>query len=90
MATVGICDASAHLPRLLERVARGARITITRRGVPVAVLVAAPADGHPAGAADVGAVVEEMLASRTGRTLGEDLTIRQPIEEGRRCDDAQK
>jgi len=39
MATVGSYQAKTHLPRLLGRVARGERITITRHGTPVAMLV---------------------------------------------------
>jgi prevent-host-death family protein len=80
MTTLGSCEARKHLPRLLERVARGERITITRRGVPVALLVPPQA----AEAADVRAVVEEMLASRKGRMLGDDLRVRHLVEEGRR------
>lgn len=37
-STVGAYEAKTHLPRLLERVARGETITITKRGVPVAIL----------------------------------------------------
>ncbi len=35
---VGACEAKTHLPKLLERVRRGERITITRRGKPIAEL----------------------------------------------------
>jgi len=38
MKTVGAYEAKTHLPKLLERVMNGERITITRHGVPVAVL----------------------------------------------------
>ena len=38
METVGAYEAKTHLPKLLERVSRGERITITKHGVPVAVL----------------------------------------------------
>jgi prevent-host-death family protein len=38
MLTVGAYEAKTHLPKLLERVMNGERITITRHGVPVAVL----------------------------------------------------
>jgi len=38
MTTVGAYEAKTHLPKLLERVMNGERITITRHGVPVAVL----------------------------------------------------
>ena len=39
MDTVGAYEAKTHLPALLNRVANGEQITITRHGVPVAVLV---------------------------------------------------
>ncbi len=38
METVGAYEAKTHLPQLLERVTKGERITITKHGVPVAVL----------------------------------------------------
>jgi prevent-host-death family protein len=38
MDTVGAYEAKTHLPQLLERVAKGESITITKHGVPVAVL----------------------------------------------------
>ena len=39
MESIGACEAKTHLPRLLERVMRGERLTITRHGRPVARLV---------------------------------------------------
>ena len=39
MESIGAYHAKTHLPALLDRVARGERITITRHGVPVAQLV---------------------------------------------------
>jgi prevent-host-death family protein len=39
METSGAYEAKTHLPHLLDRVARDERITITRRGVPVAMLI---------------------------------------------------
>ncbi|MDG3008396.1 type II toxin-antitoxin system Phd/YefM family antitoxin [Paludisphaera mucosa] len=77
--TVGSYQAKTHLPQLLERVAKGERITITKHGVPVAVLVPPPAAEKP----DVRAAVEEMRRFRKGRSL-DGLTIREMIEEGRR------
>lgn len=38
---VGAYEAKTHLPKLLERVARGERITITKHGRPVAELIPA-------------------------------------------------
>jgi prevent-host-death family protein len=42
MATVGAYEAKTHLPKLLERVAKGETITITKHGIPVAVLAPPP------------------------------------------------
>ena len=42
METVGAYEAKTHLPQLLERVAKGETITITKHGVPVAVLTPPP------------------------------------------------
>ena len=39
MSKVGSYEAKAHLPRMLEKVAQGEKITITKHGVPVAELV---------------------------------------------------
>ena len=39
MDTVGAFEAKTHLARLLDRVARGESVTITRHGRPVAKLV---------------------------------------------------
>ena len=41
MLSVGVYDAKTTLPRLLSRVARGERITITKHGVPIVRLVPA-------------------------------------------------
>lgn len=38
METVGIFEAKTNLSHLLERVAAGEKITISKRGVPVAIL----------------------------------------------------
>jgi prevent-host-death family protein len=82
MTEVGSFEAKTHLPQLLERVARGERILITRRGKPVAMLVPPPAESRP----DVRRVVKAMLAFRDqeGPTLGAGLTLRDLVEEGRR------
>lgn len=79
MKTVGVYEAKTQLPRLLERVARGQRITITRHGVPVAVLV--PAERRPKRA--VADVIAELVAFGRGRRLGR-LSLRAMIGRGRR------
>ncbi len=44
METVGVFEAKANLSHLLERVIAGEKITISKRGVPVAVLSPAKAE----------------------------------------------
>ena len=46
MDSVGAYEAKSHLPRLLDRVAGGESLTITRHGQPVARLVPVEADEH--------------------------------------------
>jgi prevent-host-death family protein len=45
--SVGVHEAKTHLSRLLERVAAGERVEITRRGVVVAHLVPPPEPSTP-------------------------------------------
>jgi antitoxin (DNA-binding transcriptional repressor) of toxin-antitoxin stability system len=42
MTAIGSYEAKTHLPELLERVEKGEKIVITRRGVPVALLTQPP------------------------------------------------
>ena len=79
MESVGAYEAKTRLPELLRRVARGERITITRHGVPVAVLYPPETARTP----DVKSVIEQIRAFRKGRRL-QGGTIREMIEEGRR------
>ncbi len=78
MASVGVYEAKTQLPRLLDQVARGKKITITRHGVPVAMLV--PATDRPI--RPVKDVIADLRAFRKGRRLG--VSIREAIAEGRR------
>jgi prevent-host-death family protein len=79
--TIGAYEAKTRLPELLDRVANGDVVTITRHGIPVAELGPPP----PVAGADIDTVIEALISySRAqGRTLGTS-TIRQLIEEGRR------
>lgn len=79
METVGAYEAKTHLPKLLERVSKGERITISKHGVPIAVLQ--PYDVR--NSKDLKTVIEEMRQFRMGKRL-EGLSIREMIEEGRR------
>ena len=78
MDEIGAYEAKTHLPRLLDEVAGGRTITITKHGVPVALLVPArPRRG------DRRKAIEAIRSARKCLTLGEDK-IRELIEEGRR------
>lgn len=75
---VGAHEAQTHLPKLLERAARGEHITITKHGVPVAELAPVVEETRP-----VGRSVEALKAFRSRHTLG-DLALRNLIEAGRK------
>ena len=80
MNTVGAFEAKTHLPALLERVALGEHITITKHGLPVAMLVPVP----EASGKDRKQIIQELKEFGHGRTLPEGVTVRDLIEEGRR------
>lgn len=77
---VGAYHAKTHLADLLDRAERGERITITRHGRPVAELV--PVSGVPDVTAEE--AIEELRSFRSRHTLGDCLTVRDLITEGRR------
>jgi len=79
METVGSFEAKTHFSALLERVAKGETITITKHGVPVAKLV--PATAPPKRSREE--VLRDLEEFGRGRSLG-GLTFRQLIDEGRR------
>ncbi len=79
METVGAYEAKTHLPKLLERVIRGERITITKHGVPVAVLQ----PPLPSRKTEPKRIIAELRKFREKHKL-KGLSIRDMIEEGRR------
>jgi len=78
MTSVGSYEAKTHLPSLLDRVANGEQITITRHGVPVARLVPVGTRSR----ADVRAAIQAIRELRKGNRLG-GLKVRDLIEQGR-------
>jgi len=76
---VGSYEAKTHLPRLLERVTKGERITITKHGVPIAVLTPASVNRRKSPAR----TIEELRRFRRGRKLRRG-SLKQMIQEGRR------
>lgn len=78
-SSVGAYEAKTHLPQLLEEVAAGLTITITKHGRPVARLVPPVADNRP----EPDHVIASMRQARKGIRL-QGLSLRDLIEEGRR------
>ena len=78
MTRVGAYEAKTHLSRLLERVAEGEWITITKHGQPVAVLKPV-SDREQRALPDV---IADLRRFRRGRIL-QGNTVREMIEEGR-------
>lgn len=77
---VGAYEAKTHLSALLDRVESGEHISITRHGRVVAVL--SPPPGAPDRTVDE--AISGILRLREGRVLGDDLTLRDLIDAGRR------
>ena len=70
MESVGAYEAKTHLAQLLDRVARGEEIRITRHGRPIARLVPEVDEES----ADVRAAIAEIKELRKGQRLGKGLT----------------
>lgn len=79
MKRVGAYEAKTHFAQLLDRVQAGERITVTRHGVPAAILV--PADGLDRTL--VADTIADIRQFRRGNELG-DVTIRELVDQGRR------
>jgi prevent-host-death family protein len=80
METVGVFDAKNQLSALLDTVEGGGSVVITRRGKPVARLVAYEAGFDRAKARRA---ADGLRAASEGATLG-GLSIKDLINEGRR------
>jgi prevent-host-death family protein len=79
MRRIGSYEAKTHLPRLLDEVADGEAITITKHGVAIAIL--APVSTRPTRTAHE--AIAGLRAFRRAHTL-EGTTLRELIDEGRR------
>lgn len=66
MIRVGAFEAKTHLSSLLDKVAAGEDVLITRRGLPVARLVSARQVDRTA----IERVIEDLRTGRVGMTLG--------------------
>ncbi len=83
MSSVGAFEAKTHLSELLDRVSRGESITITRHGIPAAVLVPA---GEAKGKRSHEEIVEGLrrLRERVGSRRRGKISVRELVAEGRR------
>lgn len=79
MVTVGAFEAKTHLSALLDRVAAGEEVVITKHGKPVARLVAA----RRVERTRVNEAFEKLIALRKGTTLG-GLSWKELRDQGRR------
>jgi len=78
MKTVGAYEAKTHLPRFLDQVSKGEKITITKHGVAIAILQpAAPRTKIP-----LPEVIRQMKQFREEQQL-KGLSIKEMIDEGR-------
>jgi prevent-host-death family protein len=80
MTSIGCYEARTHLSQLLDQVARGKKVLITRHGKPAAVLGPPPAEET----SDARQVIAAMKELRRDNILGEGQSLRDLIEEGRR------
>ncbi len=78
--SVGLFQAKTHLSQLLERVARGESIAITKHGRRMAVMV--PAGGKRK--KDARQIATEYFEMTRKVSLGKGLTIKDLINEGRK------
>ena len=77
--SVGAFEAKTHLAALLDAVAAGEQITITRHGRPVARLIPPDDQARP----DVAGSIERLRAFNAGQSLG-GLSWSDLRDEGRR------
>jgi len=80
METVGTFEAKTHLSELLDKVGKGETITITRHGIPAAMLVPVGESGKKLTHKEI---VEGMRALRK-RIKPDRMSVRKMVEEGRR------
>ena len=77
---IGTFEAKTHLSALLDRVAKGEKITITKHGIPAAMLVPVDESQRTLSHAEI---VEGMRALRK-RVKSGKMSVREMVHEGRR------
>jgi prevent-host-death family protein len=79
MDSIGAFEAKTHLSDLLNRVSQGERITITRHGIPAAMLVPVEASAR----LPHREIVEGMRKLRK-RIKPDSMSVREMVSQGRR------
>ena len=79
MARYSVAEAKNNLPKLLDKALAGEEVTITRRGEPVAKLVAEKAAGAPL---DLDWLDQHRLTPKSGIPIDSAVLIRQMRDEG--------
>jgi prevent-host-death family protein len=80
MALIGAFEAKTHLSALLDRVSRGEKITITRHGIPAAMLIPVEETKTKLTHKEI---VEGMRKLRKRIKPGK-INVRQMVQQGRR------
>jgi prevent-host-death family protein len=80
MALIGAFEAKTHLSALLDRVSRGEKITITRHGIPAAMLIPVEETQTKLTHKEI---VERMRKLRKRIRPGK-ISVREMVQEGRR------
>ena len=78
MISVGSYEAKTNLPKLLDKVANGERILITRHGVPVAILIPSPSRKK----IKVSEIIDTIFNFQKKHTL-DGLSLKELINKGR-------
>ena len=81
MATIGAFEAKTHFSQLLSRAANGETIIITKNGKSIAKLAPIQEDKTEN---TVLSAIQTIRKLRKGVTLGQKLTLKQLIQEGRK------
>jgi prevent-host-death family protein len=80
MEAIGAFDAKTHLSALLDRVAKGERITITRHGIPAAMLVPV----HEAAVKLTHEQIVDGMRELRKRVKPDRISVREMVNQGRR------
>ena len=82
MKTIGAFEAKTHFSKILKEVEQGNQVIITRHGREVAIIKPISDEGQPVNRQQ--RALNALRKMRRGVTLGDDLSIKDLIDSGRR------